>query len=595
RGKDGTDRWQFQLLNNTQLELKVPLATNPSLFLDGQKTGIGLKPQAHALTVRSATGQLLQFTNSAGNEQWEWNLLGQQNDLVLAESNGFAYRLVLRRSGGMGLNTINPDRPLTIGANSEGQLLSLQNNATQTRWHLNMDANDNLNIAETGVADHRLFLRKGGNVGIGTNAPNARLHVTGATGSTVTILTNGRLRSGDATNNGGIWLTPTDDALMGVTGLNMGFYSQVAGWGLIMQRSSGRVGIGTQNPSYRLHVTGTITEAGIFESNSANGTRLAIANTAAGGKQWWITSTGNSLGSSNAGKLEIRTENSLGSPITLLENGRIGFSTSNPDAQLHARTTLVSAARFDGTHANGTQLEISNESGGSNARWALLVGGSAQPAESGRLIIRAPQGGNALEFSSGSPGGARAGINSPYLNSPFNIGTGSGTSNLLSFFAQQAELYRLSIFNSGLRMQVMGQGVNTNEDAFFVDHLGRMALGQTTAAERLDVHGNARIRGHLRIGSSEGTALTACVRSTFSFNLPTLQPGQSTLISVLVGSRQGTSPAAVVNPLENLSPGLHIDYTRFNSGTVYVGFTNGGTNPIPSQNIGLQVLLWALQ
>ena len=77
----------------------------------------------------------------------------------------------------IGINTSNPDRPLTIqAATGATELLSLKNNSGTSLWHLNLNGNG-LNCAETGVADNRLFLSPGGNVGIGTGSPIGRFQV----------------------------------------------------------------------------------------------------------------------------------------------------------------------------------------------------------------------------------------------------------------------------------------------------------------------------------------------------------------------------------------------------------------------------------
>lgn len=97
----------------------------------------------------------------------------------------------LSYSGGkVAVGTTTADRPLTINDSSVGggnaraaQLLSLQADQA-SRWHLNLfSPNGNasvdygLNFVESGVADFRLFLAKGGNVGIGTSTPSGRLEI----------------------------------------------------------------------------------------------------------------------------------------------------------------------------------------------------------------------------------------------------------------------------------------------------------------------------------------------------------------------------------------------------------------------------------
>ena len=86
---------------------------------------------------------------------------------------------VFVNSTGTGIGTNAPDRPLAIHA-SGAELLSLKNSSDITKWHLNFGGSGtDLNFAESGVADNRLYLKAGGNVGIGTNTPGARLDVNG--------------------------------------------------------------------------------------------------------------------------------------------------------------------------------------------------------------------------------------------------------------------------------------------------------------------------------------------------------------------------------------------------------------------------------
>jgi Chaperone of endosialidase len=61
------------------------------------------------------------------------------------------------------------------------ELLSFENAAGQTKWHINqlLGGQSGLNFVETAVADGRLYLKAGGNVGIGTTAPAFKLDVAG--------------------------------------------------------------------------------------------------------------------------------------------------------------------------------------------------------------------------------------------------------------------------------------------------------------------------------------------------------------------------------------------------------------------------------
>jgi len=75
--------------------------------------------------------------------------------------------------GGLtGFGQTNPTHRITVNG-----AIGIQQSGT-TKFHLNY-YNTGLNIAETNVADYRLYIKEGGNVGIGTSDPTAKLHVAG--------------------------------------------------------------------------------------------------------------------------------------------------------------------------------------------------------------------------------------------------------------------------------------------------------------------------------------------------------------------------------------------------------------------------------
>lgn len=79
----------------------------------------------------------------------------------------------------VGIGTETPDRRLTIqGHGDNSEWISFKDTVGTTQWHMNYFGNG-LNVAETGVADFRLYLQDGGNVGIGTRTPSSKLDVAG--------------------------------------------------------------------------------------------------------------------------------------------------------------------------------------------------------------------------------------------------------------------------------------------------------------------------------------------------------------------------------------------------------------------------------
>ena len=118
--------------------------------------------------------------NGNSNINSNTNFLGTTNvsDLLLKTNN--TNRLIINGSNGQvklnGANNFN-NHPLVIRANAT-EILAFQDSAGNPKWHWNIYG-DGLNFVESTVADYRLFLKEGGNVGINTNTPTTRLDVNG--------------------------------------------------------------------------------------------------------------------------------------------------------------------------------------------------------------------------------------------------------------------------------------------------------------------------------------------------------------------------------------------------------------------------------
>ena len=96
-----------------------------------------------------------------------------------------------------------------------------------------------------------------GRVGINTISPSCRLQVNGAGSTTVDLIVNGRIKTGDGAGYGGIWLDNGNNSFVGEDSPNnnVGFYTSGAGWALNANKTSGAVGIGVVAPSYQLELS----------------------------------------------------------------------------------------------------------------------------------------------------------------------------------------------------------------------------------------------------------------------------------------------------------------------------------------------------
>lgn len=115
----------------------------------------------------------------------------------------------------------------------------------------------NLYLVANGAVTNQFVLTSGGSVGIGTPTPGTRLDVIGAGSNGVDLRVNGRLRTGDANNQGGVWLNEGQSQFVGqFDATKLGLYN--GDWRLVVD-NTGKVGIGTTGPAFPLDVQSTAT------------------------------------------------------------------------------------------------------------------------------------------------------------------------------------------------------------------------------------------------------------------------------------------------------------------------------------------------
>ena len=227
-------------------------------------------------------GDFLQITHDNQSGNWEWN-----------------EGIILKRGGNVGIGTTTPAAKLHVGGNAV----------------------------------------IGGNVGIGINQPQAKLHVTG----------------GDAVISGNVGIGTTNPKIHlaigdNDTGLQQQGDGQLAIYTNNAERvrvnASGNVGIGTTDPKAKLHVsgsgnvTGNLEVGGSLSFGSRNGQLLNLWSTDLGiGVQYntLYFRTSDHFAWYKGGKHDDDPSKLNGATrlMVIKSNGNVGIGTSDPTAKLH--------------------------------------------------------------------------------------------------------------------------------------------------------------------------------------------------------------------------------------------------------------------
>lgn len=247
--------------------------------------GIGTTTPRHKLDLIGEIG-----IDAVGGYSRTWNYLNGALKWTVGLRNSNDYYIyregvagnVLVPLGNVGIGTTAPNAQLQLGntvanrkivlyeaANNDNQYYGLGINAGVLRYQIPAADNKHIFYAGTSAtASNALMTIQGnGNVGIGTDAPTAKLHVIGST-----------KLEGSASNSGFIELQRTGqatrDAYIGYGGDGNGgidINSEIAtkpiklttaNGNVLVSTGTGNVGIGTTAPTQKLHVIGNIIASG---------------------------------------------------------------------------------------------------------------------------------------------------------------------------------------------------------------------------------------------------------------------------------------------------------------------------------------------
>ena len=323
----------------------------------------------------------------------------------------FSEAMRITGAGNIHLNT-GVDARVQLGTSGTGAS-SVSDNSVYVRGNdddLILGAAGNGNISFKENADTRMFIKTGGNVGIGITAPAHPLHVYEGAGGYYASIGRGNSTPGgadpwlglfnnvsiaDATYGWGMYDSSSDGSFQ-LWGKN----NSTTGYNALTIKRGGNVGIGTTSPGARLHAYTTGYPVAKFERyGSSTATR------------GWTQLGHSSLGYSGATGADtyIVAQHGIGfavnegtNAMTITDGGKVGIGTNNPGSKLEVKSS------------GSTTNEIALVHSGNTVKIASL----AQESSHGSLHLRANSGADKIRLSAGG--------NSSYiLGSNLGIGTSS--------------------------------------------------------------------------------------------------------------------------------------------------------------------------
>jgi trimeric autotransporter adhesin len=232
----------------------------------------GYKVANNAFAFASASQPLAGLYFNAGSVRYEFrNTSGIPAITIGANANGFV---------GIGTGANTPTHPLQLvssvnteplyikGSAAEGRSILFEPGTTGSSWEL-FTGSTGMSYCEKNVACNRLFLANGGNVGIGTGTPAAKLDIAG------------NIQIADGTQGAGKVLTSDANGLASWTTPGATPWSVSGNY--IYGINTDSVGIGTATPGAKLDIEGgdaIINGVTVGKGQSSNGGNVLVGQNA---------------------------------------------------------------------------------------------------------------------------------------------------------------------------------------------------------------------------------------------------------------------------------------------------------------------------
>ncbi len=267
--------------------------------------------------------------------------------------------------GYLGIGTASPTAPLHIySAGSSGDQVQITDSGSLRVYALKNDANT-FEIIDRTANSGRLSILSGGNIGIGTSTPVAKLEISGTGAVAIPRGTdaqrpsspqNGMIRYSSTGNDFEVYANSAWRKIVTSTGgltaaagsdtyIQYNSNGSLAGSSGLVFTSVGYVGIGTATPSFPLHVSTSTTQQARLSGSTAASLYLEDVGVADSSQPFGYISQDNGvLSLGNANRSGTATTGSQ-IRLSIAASGNVGVGTTSPSElmHIHAATGVASA------------------------------------------------------------------------------------------------------------------------------------------------------------------------------------------------------------------------------------------------------------
>ena len=281
-------------------------------------------------------------------------------------------KFIVEDSGDVGIGVTTATTKLHIGGVAPGDSIIRQDSTVSgTNWEIGERAAGKWQIFEDDGDTIVATFMSTGKVGIGTTNPGSKLHVeslgagnangtcvylNGDTPTNFPVMRIDNATGGNATDSHGLLINNTAPG----SGLRVNNGGNTA----LIVKGDGKVGIGTDSPSFQLsienHDTTTSTAAMELDGKRTNGTDGAVGELIfSNNGDTFATVAGFRDGSDNKGSLQFQTQDSsFATRMTISSEGTVGIGTTSPSVttSLHiknATSNSYATLRLEGSNRGG--------------------------------------------------------------------------------------------------------------------------------------------------------------------------------------------------------------------------------------------------